>query len=314
MGDRDPLRRRAGAVHVLGSLNVDHTVRVPRHPAIGETVSGAVMPATPGGKGLNQAVAAARAGRSAQIEVRLNGRVGDDEAGRWLVDVARSEGIAVDGIAVDPTRPTGSARIVVADDGTNTVIVDPGANATTTWTSAPPGLVAGDVAVAQLEVPHDAVASFLASARHRGAIGVLNPSPAAGAASLLEAADVLVLNEHELAELAGVAPAPSSDDLAGMESAAAAIRSSSAQTLVVTVGAAGVVTVGPAGTDVVAGEPARAVDTTGAGDCFLGVLAASLAAGTGLVAAVGRANRAAARSVERPGTVSAMPTALEIDR
>ncbi len=299
-----------GDVHVLGSLNVDHPMRVRRHPAIGETVRGEVLAVAPGGKGLNQAVAAAAALGPDAGSVHLHGTVGEDEAGRWLIEFAAERGVRVDAVAVVADDRTGSAWITVADGGANTVIMDPGANGSTFFGADAVQLTEADVVVAQLEVPDKAVATLLQAARIAGARSVLNPSPVGVGRELAAAAAIVVLNEHELAELSG--PVPSSGGPEMVRRLAAGVRHPD-QTVVVTLGAGGALAVGPNGADVVAGIPVRALDTTGAGDCFLALLAASLAGGLSLSDALRRANRAAARSVTRPGAADAMPSADEID-
>ncbi|QXC62173.1 ribokinase [Aquihabitans sp. G128] len=302
-------------VWVIGSLNVDRGWRVARHPHVGETILGEVVAPAPGGKGLNQAVAAVRVG----ADVALVGRVGDDDDGRWLASLAAGEGIDVGGVGTALDHATGSALIVVAADGANTVTVDPGANATL---AVGPGLAieAGDVVVAQLEVPVDAVRAAFDAARAVGATCLLNPSPLGAGRSLVPSADVVVLNQAEAAELAGVGE-EATDAVAaiGQALAIAGHDASGAgggalrQTVVVTLGARGVAAAGPGGQVSLAGVVADVVDTTGAGDCFLGVLAAGLADGLPLEPALDRANRAAAIAVTRVGTVAAMPYDVELD-
>ena len=295
-----------GRVVVVGSLNVDRTWRVARHPRVGETVLGEVREPGPGGKGLNQAVAAARMGG----EVALVGRLGADDDGTLLRGVAAVEGIDLDAIAVDDDLPTGAALIVVADDGANTVTVAPGANRALVVSDDALGLGSGDVVVAQLEVPVTAVADAFAAARAAGAVSVLNPSPVGDGRSLVAAADVVVVNQAEAAELSG---AVGGGVRRGRGDRSGPGDRGGERTVVVTLGAAGAVAVAPDGEPVVvAGTPVEAVDTTGAGDCFLGVFAAGLADGGSLGEAVVRANRAAAIAVTRPGTVPAMPTAAEV--
>ncbi|WP_421119904.1 ribokinase [Aquihabitans daechungensis] len=293
-----------GRVIVVGSLNVDRPWRVERHAEVGETVVGTMLDPVPGGKGLNQAVAAARSG----AHVALVGSVGDDDDGVWLRGVAADDHIDLAYLASVLDVPTGSALIVVDDLGANTVTVSSGANARAGWPGA--SLASGDVVCAQLEVPVDAVAAALLAAHEAGARSVLNPSPIGLGVSLVPAADVVVVNQHEAAALVGPDAAPASD-AAGALAHAAAIRTGE-QIVVVTLGADGVVSSGPSGDHVVAGRPVHAVDTTGAGDCFLGVLAGSLATGQDLLPALERANLAAAISVGRPGTVGAMPHSAEL--
>lgn len=295
-----------GRVWVVGSLNVDRPWRVERHPEVGETVVGEVLAPVPGGKGLNQAVAAARV--SEPFLVSLIGTVGDDDDGSWLEVTAMDEQIQVEGVRTHPDLPTGSALIVVDDQGANTVTVAAGANAATVWSEPP--LRPDDVVCAQLEVPVEAVAAALLAAHEAGARSVLNPSPIGAGVSLVPSADVVVVNQHEAALLAG-----DGDEVAvdppGALAHAAAIRTGD-QTVVVTLGAAGLVSSGPSGDHVVPGIPVHAVDTTGAGDCFLGVLAASLADGRDLLPALERANRAASIAVTARGTVDAMPRAADL--
>ena len=292
-------------VWVIGSLNVDRPWRVERHPVVGETVVGEMLDPLPGGKGLNQAVAAARMG----ADVVMAGCVGDDADGVWLQGVALEEGIDVDQIESHPSLPTGSALIVVDDAGANTVTVAPGANAAATFPSA--ALAAGDVVVAQLEVPVDAVAAGLLAAHEAGARSILNPSPIGEGVSLVPSADVVVVNEFEAALLVGPGTPVAVDPEAALAHARAICTGD--QVVVVTLGDEGLVSCGPSGDYVIPGIHVHPVDTTGAGDCFLGVLAASLAAETELLPALERANRAAAVAVTRPGTVPAMPAAPEVD-
>lgn len=305
------VQRVGGVVHVLGSLNLDHPVRVARHPVVGETVEGQVLPTTPGGKGLNQAVAAALAGATDGVIVHLHGTVGADDAGRTLLDFAAARGVRVEGVRQDPDRPTGTAWITVADGGANTVIVDPGANAATAFDEAAMAWSSGDIAVAQLEVPVGAVEAMFRSATGVGVTTLFNPSPMGPGRALLALASVVVVNQHELGELAGVAPTDAPDGEASAH--LAGVVRQTEQTIVVTLGAAGAIVVDEAGHELVGGEPVQTVDTTGAGDCFLGVLAASLASGRAMPDAMMRANRAAALSTTRTGAARAMPTAFEID-
>ena len=295
---------RMGTVWVVGSLNVDRGWRVARHPEVGETVLGQMLAPAAGGKGLNQAVAARRMGAA----VTLVGQVGADDDGTWLRRIAAGEGIDPSAVVVTPDHPTGSALIVVADDGANTVTVDPGANAALV---VGPGLAvsARDVVVAQLEVPVEAVRAAFETARAVGATTVFNPSPVGEGRSLLPLADVVVLNQAEAAELAGARHCAHTADEA---IAQARTIARTGQTVVVTLGADGVVAIRDERPTTVPGVEVVAVDTTGAGDCFLGVLASGLAAGEALGVAVARANRAAAVSVTREGTVAAMPTPADL--
>lgn len=293
-------------VWVVGSLNVDRAWRVDRHPSVGETILGDVLAPAAGGKGLNQAVAAARMG----AEVALVGCVGADEGGRWLVARASDEGIDVSKVATHGSAATGAALIVIAADGSNTVTVDAGANAELVIPAGQRlGIAADDVVVAQLEVPVGAVAAAFAEAAAVGATSILNPSPLGVGRSLVGVASVVVLNQVEAAELAGEPEAASPD--AALRQAKAVARPT--QAIVVTLGGSGVVAVDGTGVAVrVEGGAVDAVDTTGAGDCFAGVLAASLADDVPFADALARANAAAALAVTRAGTVDAMPHATDL--
>ncbi|MGI8757610.1 MAG: ribokinase [Acidimicrobiales bacterium] len=295
----------AGRVWVVGSLNVDRGWRVPRHPGVGETVLGHALEPAPGGKGLNQAVAACRMG----ADVSLVGCVGDDDEGRWLSGLAAEYGIDTSALTVTTAARTGSALIVIDAEGANTVIVDASANATFTL-DAPLGVARGDIVVAQLEVQPGVVATAFAEAHQVGARTLLNPSPPGTGRSVLAGADIVVVNQSEACELAEEASTAETSEQALDQARAIGVGD---QAVVVTLGAAGVVAAGPEGAVTLPGVTVAVVDTTGAGDCFLGVLAAALVAGSSLASALERANRASALAVTRMGTVAAMPTAAELD-
>lgn len=277
-------------VCVIGSVNLDLVARVERLPGAGETVLGSTFTEHPGGKGLNQAVAASRSGAS----TALVGAVGDDHAGRTLRDIARHENIDVNGLA-EADAPTGRALIGVDERAENQIIVVPGANS----------LVGGDVdvplcrvALAQLEVPLSTVLTAFTSARLDGATTVLNPAPAAPLPDeLLAACDVVVPNEHEL-------------DLVG---GADHLLSRGVGAVVVTLGARGVSIVDSRGERHVPAHRVTAVDTTAAGDAFCGALAARLAAGDDLDAAVRFAAAAGALATTREGAVPSIARRHEIE-
>lgn len=279
-------------VVVVGSLNLDLVARAPRIPGPGETVQGTHYSELPGGKGLNQAVAAARAG----ARVAMVGAVGDDAAGSTLREVACADGVDDTWIVTAAAVPTGRALIAVDDAAENSIVVVPGANAHVELADLPPG----KVVLAQLEIDPAVVASAFRLARERGAVTVLNPAPAERVpADLLALADVVIPNQHELAVLGG-RPAL----------AAAGVR-----TLVVTLGADGADLY--EGGDPAAGPhhvdpfPVRPVDTTGAGDAFCGGLAARLAAGDELHVALVFAAANGALATTRAGAVPSLPTAHE---
>lgn len=318
--------RAAGRVHgrvvVVGSLNVDLVARVERLPRSGETVSGSDLERTPGGKGLNQAVAAARAG----VAVVMLGAVGDDDHGRWLRDIAGSEGIGVTGVATVEAA-TGTALITVGGEGANTIVVSAGANGAAVGDLAPvSSLGRADVVLCQAEIPAAAVAAALRAARVAGSTTIVNQAPFRPLDDELWAlVDVLVVNETELAELlAGhgsglIAPSEDGPAARAHVDAEAAARGllatrSGPGHLVVTLGRHGAVAVGADGSAVaVPGRTVTALDTVGAGDCLTGWLAAGLAAGRSPGDALARAVAAASLAVQRTGAAAAMPTAAQVE-
>jgi ribokinase len=289
-------------VVVVGSLNMDLVVRSARLPRPGETLSGHAFRTQPGGKGANQAVAAARAGAT----VTLHGTVGADAFGGQLHAFVAAEGVDASGV-VTAAGPSGVALVGVADDGENAIVVVSGANAATTGACHPGG---GDVLLLQQEVPAAANRAAAALARAAGARVVLNLAPFRSPdARLLDLVDVLVVNQTELAQLVGAAP----DAYADPKAIAAVWDRVPGRDVVVTVGAHGAYA--RVGGEVVhqPGRRVRVVDSTGAGDCFCGALGAALAEGRDLRAALAFAGAAAALAVTREGAAGAMPLRAEID-
>jgi ribokinase len=295
------------SVCVVGAINLDLVARVAALPHRGETILAASLNRYPGGKGANQAVAAARAGAA----TRMIGRVGADEAGDWLVGFLEQVGVDATGVARDADAPTGQAFITVGDDAENCIVVIPGANAALSTADASRAVV-GDarVLLAQLETALAPVADLF-TADLPGCLKVLNAAPAlAEGAALFPHCDVLILNETELAAYADMA---ATDEIGAVTAAARKLLSRPSQNIVVTLGAAGALIVSAEAVLHVPARPAQVVDTVGAGDCFCGVLAAGLDEGLSLQAAVLRGNTAAALAVARPGAANAMPTRAEID-
>ena len=268
-----------GRVLVLGSLNVDLVTRVERHPRPGETVLGEGLDRLAGGKGANQAVAAAAAGAS----VAMVGCVGDDAGGSAYRARLERLGIDVTGVRVVAGTSTGHALIAVSDDGENSIVVIPGANELfdEREVDAVDALGPGDVLLVQLEVPRAVVCTAVRRAAGRGARVVLNTAPyAALPPDVIALADPVVANEHEMAALAEAGAEPRS--------------------LLVTFGANGAAW---DGVTAPAHEVAAAdvVDTTGAGDAFCGALAASLASGADRATALDAALAAGAAAVRHTG-------------
>lgn len=294
---------------MVGSLNLDHTVMVQRLPERGETVSGSAYSTAAGGKGLNQAVAAARQG----AQVAMVGAVGDDPAGSLLAGVLAEERIDV-GHLRRVVGPSGTALVTVDRQGGNTIVVAAGANGELTVDDLAPEVFAGAaVVVCQLEVPMAVVGAALEGARRVGALGILNPAPVAGPlpVDLLSLADLVVPNEREAALLA-----PRSTGTGPLDRAAAAGRSlveDGAGSVIVTLGARGALIVGGDRVTPVAPFRIGALDPTAAGDAFVGALAAALAAGEPIHAAARRAAAAGALATTRVGAVPSLPDRAAVD-
>jgi len=268
-----------GRVFVVGSLNVDLVTRVERLPKPGETVLGSGLERWAGGKGANQAVAAAVAGAA----VVLLGCVGSDEAGSAYIARLSARGIDAAAVRVERDSPTGHAFITVDEIGENSIVVVPGANARLGLDDLAllDSVRPGDVVLLQLEVPVSVVASAARRGAARGARVILNLAPyAALPADVVAIADPLVVNEHEALMLADSDSVPAS--------------------LVVTFGAAGAAWDGDQLTGPVL-EGSEVLDTTGAGDAFCGALSAALAAGTGRREALEAALAAGADAVRHLG-------------
>jgi ribokinase len=296
-------------VCVIGSLNLDVICRVERLPRPGETVVGLGVERLPGGKGANQAVAAALCG----ARTRLIGAVGRDEAGRLMLAAMRDAAVDVGAVAELDNHPTGQAFIWVSAAGENSIVVAGGANLALAPHHLSADAIAGcGVFLAQLETPVATIEALFASAAAQAGLRILNAAPAIEEGRQLFAlSDVLVINETELGRYAASDVVPKRlDDVAA---AARGLLARAGRTIIVTLGAAGAVAVDADGLLVVEGRAARVVDTTGAGDCFCGVLAARLAAGEALEAAMIWANAAAARSTERLGATPSMPTLADIE-
>lgn len=293
-------------VVVLGSANLDLVGSVATIPEPGETVLAKGLVRQTGGKGLNQAVAAARGG----ARTLFLGAVGDDEAAELLLAEAAAAGIDTS-LVRRVSGPSGTAWIMVRPDGENAIVVHSGANATMSdLTDAEQGAIAAARAVVvQLETPLRAVTQAAQIARQGSGQSkvrfVLNAAPAQSLPpELLRLVDVLVVNEHEARQLAGCADPDE----------AARVLLEVVGAVVVTLGGRGALLADRAGVREVAGVTAQVVDTTGAGDTFTGVLAAELAAGASLDTAAARAVVAGALAVETAGAVPSIPTADQIDQ
>lgn len=284
-------------VIVIGSTNTDLVVTVPHLPVPGETVLGSDLRQVAGGKGANQAVAAARLGG----QVTFIGRVGDDDYGRHTLQNLQSEGINTQHLQVTPGVASGTALISVhATTGENAIVVAPGANARVTpddIAAAADAIAAAQVVVVSLEIPLDTVVAAVSAARAHGRLVILNPAPAQPLpATLLTQVDIITPNEKELDVLGGIAT----------------LLNAGVSTVITTLGAKGARLQTASETLEIPAPRVTAVDTVAAGDCFTGALAVELARGTDLPTAARFATTAASLKVTRRGAQSGMPTRAEV--
>ena len=301
----------AGRVAILGIFVADLAFRAGRLPVVGETIAGSGFKMGPGGKGSNQAVAAARLG----AEVTMISRLGADEFGQMARDTWAREGIAA-AVTSSETDPTGAAFIYVDDHtGDNAIIVVPGAAAgigVADVEAAAVHITGADVFVTQLEQPVAAARRGLEIARAAGVITIFNPAPAMPVdPDIYRLCDYVTPNETEAAQLTGIAVA-SVDDA---RRAGDALLALGAGTALITLGEKGALLHGRDGSiHVPAFNAGTAVETAGAGDAFNGGLAVALSRGQSALEATRYACAVAAISVTRPGTAPSMPTAAEVDR
>jgi ribokinase len=298
---------RNGRVVVVGSLNFDHVISVEQLPRPGETVSGHGYMAVPGGKGLNQAVTAARQG----AEVVMVGCVGDDTSGVRLLQVLSDEGINAKAARTAAGVASGTALITVASGGANTIVVAPGANHELDRADVDQAgqyLRPGTVALAQLEVPIAAVQAAISLARAHGTMTLLNPAPAPAHLStdLLSLVDVALPNETEALSISGKSTP---------EEAASWFLDQGCGSVVLTLGERGALLVRPGEMPVlVPAHGVEAVDTTAAGDAFCGALAAALASGELLYDGVRYGCAAGAIATTVMGALPSLPTAAQVRR
>ena len=291
---------------VVGSFNTDLTSYVERMPRPGETVHGRKFVTGPGGKGSNQAVAAARLG----AEVTFVGRVGQDVFADLALNTWKAEGINTDYVIQDPEHATGVAPIFVDDSGENMIVVVLGANLNIQKAdidAAAEAIARADVVLTQLEINYDAVGYALKIAKAQGARTILNPAPAGQLpADVVALADFMTPNETELEVLSGSPGVPP-------EVAARKLLTTPAQTVVMTLGSKGARYVRQDDEGIIPVFPVEVVDTTGAGDAFNGGLAVALAEGKDLEEAIRFANATAALCVTKPGTAPSMPRREDVE-
>ena len=294
---------------VVGSSNTDMVVKAARIPAPGETVLGGAFVMAAGGKGANQAVAAARLG----AEVTLVARLGSDPLGDEAIAGYQKDSILTDLIVRDPDRPTGVALILVDAHGENSITVALGANEALSPDDverAADRIRTADAVVMQLEVPLAAVEQAAAIARAAGVPVILDPAPAPDGGlpeALLRNVTCLKPNESEAERLTGI----SVSDLASAERAARALQELGPRTVIITLGSQGAIVVDEAAVHHVPAYRVTAVDTTAAGDAFTGAFATAVGAGAALVEAVRRAAAAGALAATRMGAQPSLPTQAE---
>ena len=296
-------------VFVLGSINLDAVARVDDLPRPGETVAGTSLQLFLGGKGANQAVAAARMG----VATRLMGAVGGDDSGVGLKAKLAGYGVQVADVMELEGVPTGQAHVWVANNAENMIVVTAGANAMVSAQHVAATAIEGQrVLLCQLETPPTAIEALFRLGAAKGALRVLNAAPALPqGAALFPLTDILIVNQTELASYAKLDREPSR--LEEVSVAARKLMSRPDQTIIVTLGVAGVAAVRRDEAFLVEGKKVKAVDTVGAGDCFCGGLCAALASGIDLREAVELANAAAALSVQKAGAAPSMPSRREVE-
>ena len=295
-------------VWVAGSINMDIVATAARYPKIGETVPGTEIAFYPGGKGANQAVSAAKLG----APTFLIGKVGTDAFGRDLRNFFAAEKVDLTFVRDTAAAPTGTALITVAD-GNNAIVVVPGANALLSERDViEPALAKGDVLVSQLEIPIPTITAFFSRAQAAGATTILNPAPAIDFdRDLLEFVDVLIFNETELGKIAGT-EIHEDDPHSRIIEAARALRKKEGQTITVTLGRRGALAWVHEAALAIPGEVVECLDSTGAGDCFVGAVAARTVLGAPIEHALRYANVAASICVQRRGAGPSMPTGAEV--
>jgi ribokinase len=297
------------SVFAVGSLNIDQNIRAHSLPRPGETVHGSDAAYRPGGKGGNQAVAAARSGAA----VKFTGAVGNDAHGRRIIDKLNETGVDVKGLRIIDDCPTGMAVIAVDDAGNNQILVCPGANFRLTAEDVDAGLAEvqeGDVLVLQLEIPAALVRRAARIAKSRKALVLLNAAPApVEIDGLFDDVDLLIVNEQEIQDLAAACKVPAGD----YRDLVRALPPLIGCDILCTAGAEGSFAVVEGDLVQVAAPAVTAQDTTGAGDTYVGYLAASLLTNPGnLLSAMELAAQASALTVMRPGAMESIPWRKEI--
>jgi len=295
---------------VVGSSNTDMIIKVPHVPVPGETIIGGKFSIAAGGKGANQAVAAARAGG----DVTFIARIGDDMFGQQAKDGFVKDNINVDHVLSDKDAPSGVALIFVGEDGQNSIAVASGANANLSPSdvqAASDAISTSDILIMQLETPLETVQKAASIASDNGVKVILNPAPAQALSdNILRNISILTPNESESELLTGINVETEKDAAA----AADALMAKGIETVIITMGPKGAFVATADSKELVSGFSVKAVDATAAGDVFNGTLAVAIAEGKPLKKAVSFANAAAALSVTKLGAQPSAPTREEIDK
>jgi len=303
------VKMSAHSITVIGSTNTDMVIKTTRLPLPGETILGGDFLMNPGGKGANQAVAAARLNG----KVTLVAKTGGDVFGRESQKLFQAENLNTDFLFSDPEAPSGIALITVDEHGENCIVVAPGANALLAREDIDKAVIAireAEIILMQLEIPLDTVIYATEMAVRAGKKVILNPAPAQPLPSeLLKMIYMITPNETEAELLTGIAVT----DQSSAATAARVLLSNGIKVVVMTLGSKGALLVTDELCELVPSVAVKVVDTTAAGDCFNGALAVALSEGAGLVEAIAFANKAAALSVTRMGAQSSAPYRDEVD-
>jgi ribokinase len=297
-------------IAVVGSVNMDLVFRTPRMPAVGETLSGHEFRQIPGGKGANQAVAAARQGAA----VSFIGRVGDDGFGQFSQRCLANDGIDVTHLGTVASVATGVAGILVDDNGDNSIVLAAGANAElkpADIDAASSAIASAQLLVCQLETPLATVSRAISLAKQNGVKVILNPAPVQALdAALLAQVDYLVVNETEATQLSGLAVT----NQASAKLAAEKLLQQGVGVVLLTMGEHGVCVTDKDGSLHVPAIKVQAVDTTAAGDTFVGAFAVGIAKGLDIVAASTEAQYTAALTVTKLGAQTSIPLRSEVEQ
>ncbi|MEK3986520.1 ribokinase [Paenibacillus sp. FSL K6-3166] len=295
---------------MIGSINMDMVVRTSRAPNAGETLMGQVFALSPGGKGANQAVAAARLG----AEVSMIGSIGKDTFGSEMLEIIKQEGIHIEHISMSETEATGVASIVIEEDGENRIIVVPGANIdlfAEDIQALEAVISQAEMIVMQLEMELAMSEHAIAIAHRHGIPVILNPAPARVLKDeMLGQVSYLTPNETE----AGILTGMTVDSLETAEQAARILLQKGVKNVIVTLGSKGALIVNAEGAKSVPGFPVKAIDTVAAGDSFNGALAQQLVLGKTLEEAVSFANAVGALAVGKEGAIPSLPQLSEVEQ